>query len=113
MAISYQSIGQECITINLSGEIPEGAPCTVISGSLVKKSVKDDAFCGVLVNKRGTVGAVQVRGFVTLGFSGTGMHVGFVNLAADGTGKVQVSENGRSYLVVDMDTMNSKITFLL
>ena len=41
------------------------------------------------------------------------MRVGYVNLAADGAGKVQVNENGRSYLVIDMDTTKQTITFLL
>ena len=50
MAISYQSIGQECVTVNLSGTIPEGVPCTLISASLVKKSAANDNFCGVLLD---------------------------------------------------------------
>lgn len=113
MAISYQSIGQECVSVNLSGTIPEGVPCTLVSASLVKKSAANDNFCGVLLTKRGSVGSVQVRGFVTVGFSGENMRVGYVNLAADGAGKVQVNENGRSYLVIDMDTTKQTITFLL
>ena len=73
-----------------------------------------DGFCGVAVCKKDDACAVQVAGFVTVGYSGTVPAVGWSALAANGSGGVKsVSTGGQTLLVVDADTTAKTVTILL
>ena len=59
--------------------------------------------------------SVQLRGFVTLPYSGTtAPSLGYNALEADGAGGVKVGESSaRERLVVEVDATAGKVTFLL
>lgn len=73
-------------------------------------------FHGVCRWKKGESATVQVKGFVTLGYTGTAPTVGVCSLVADGAGGVQVdgdAKEGTAWLVVDVDDTQKTVTFLL
>lgn len=112
MSVSYDSIGQVCVTANLSQEIAAGSPVKFTDNAQVAPCADGDTVHGVLVSGRQGLGAVALRGFVTLPYSGTAPAVGMTALAAAGAGKVKAG-GSVSYLVTQVDTANTTVTFLL
>ena len=100
MKVCYEGIGELCATFSC-GNLAEGAP--VIAGVVKAVSRGKDA-C-----------SVQLRGFVTLPYSGTtAPSLGYNALEADGAGGVKVGESSaRERLVVEVDATAGKVTFLL
>jgi lipocalin len=96
-------------------------------GKVVKISANDtvalcdqtDQFHGVVkvIDAADKVATVQVKGFVTVSYSGTAPSVGYATLEADDAGGVQIvgtpALGDRFYLIVNVDTTNTKATFLL
>ena len=113
MAIFYESIAQDCITLKHTGELAAGVPCTISANDTVAASAAGDHFCGVTAGSRGDFVSVIVRGFVTLPYTGTAPACGFSKLAAAGSGKVKADTSGTEYAVFAVDTVNSTVTFLL
>lgn len=113
MAISYESIGQKCITLEYTGTLNPGEPCTISASSTVAASSEGDHICGVVTGTRGGFAGVIVEGFVTLPYTGTAPACGYTKLSAAGSGKVKADANGTEYAVFAVDTANSNVTFLL
>ena len=112
MNISYEGIGELVVTFPIgSGEV--GKVCKVGQTGAADKCGIGDAFCGVLLSKESGRAAVQVEGFARVGYSGSKPAHGYVKLAADGTGKVVVNENGREYLVVESNPSDMTVTIKL
>ena len=61
----------------------------------------------------GAACAVQVSGFVTVGYSGDAPALGRVCLAADGNGGVKSAGDGVACLAADVDTTAKTVTILL
>lgn len=111
--ISYEAIGQECVTFHTNTVLKAGTPCKMGYNDAVIKAQKDDAFFGIVVSQREMLVNVAVRGFVTVKYSGTAPSVGRVGLCAAGDGSVTASESAPMYQVVNVDVVNKSITFLL
>ena len=111
--ISYQSIAQECISINEKAHIPAGQPCKMYAADTVAQALKGEPFIGIVVNSRELLANVAVRGFVTVKYSGDAPTVGKVGLCGGDNGTVTVSETAPTYLVVSVDTTEKTVTFLL
>lgn len=114
MDISFAGIGQVAATFEVQeptgGSVERleiGMAVTLTAANTVGIGAADGTLCGVILalEKDGKA-TVQVDGFAKVGYSGaTAPAVGWVNLAVDGAGKVQVaSTGGRSCLVVQVDT---------
>ena len=111
--IHFDSIGQECVTFRASGNLAAGVPCKVSANGTVAAATSGD-FMGVTRSAaKGGVVAVQLRGFVTLKYSGTAPTVGYSTLAAATGGKVKVDESAMSRLVVSVDEDNTTACVLL
>lgn len=94
-------------------------------GKVVKESANKtvalcsagDNFIGVVktIDKADKAAVVQIRGFVTLSYTGTDPSLGYQALEADGNGGVQVvatpAVGDRFYHIVDVDTTNNYVTF--
>lgn len=113
MAISFDSIGQECITVYANSIINVGSPCKFISSRVINNCTDGNAFHGILSKQSGNIVTLTVRGFVTVPYSGSTPTMGYCPLAAAGSGKVKKLDGAREYLVVETDTANSLVTFLL
>ena len=111
--ISFESIGQEFVTFRAGTGVAAGVPCKVSANGTVAAATSGD-FMGVTRSAaKGGVVAVQIRGFVTLKYSGTAPTVGYSTLAASTGGKVKVDESAMSRLVVSVDTDNTTACVLL
>ncbi|HJH61847.1 MAG TPA: hypothetical protein IAC84_01030 [Firmicutes bacterium] len=114
MDISFAGIGQVAATFEAQeptgGSLERleiGMAVALTEANTVGLGASGNSPCGVILalEKDGKA-TVQVDGFAQVGYSGASAPaVGWVNLAVDGAGKVQVaSTGGRSCLVVQVDT---------
>lgn len=103
MNVCFEEIGHMSATFAASsGE--GGQVCKVSANGTVAPCSDGDVFVGVLEGIRKGFAAVQMHGFVTLPYTGTAPTLGYNNLVANANGGVKVGENGRSCLVVSVDT---------
>ena len=107
--ISYQSIAQECATFNTNTQLTVGAPCKMG----YNKPMKDEPFIGVVLWQRNSYATVALRGFVTVKYSGTAPAVGRTGLYAGEDGTVVAAEGAPIYLVVETNTVDKTVTFLM
>lgn len=112
---AYDSIGQVCITAEVESDLPVKSICVYDDMNYAIAASEGDNIQGVLVARHKDRGTIQVRGFVTVPFTGTTTpHVGFCPLvaAANGAGvKVQTGE--KEYLVTELDNTAKTVTFML
>ena len=113
MAISFGAIGEKYVTFLADNTAAEGVPCKVTEDKTVGACSADDAFCGVITQVRGGTASVLMAGYAELPYSGTAPSVGFATLLADGEGGVCADEDGREYLIVNVDTTAGKIGLFL
>ena len=114
MNISYDGIGELAATFRCSG-VTEGHAVKLSASETVAECSAGDAFCGVAVSvsKGGDACAVQLRGMVTIPYTGTAPAAGSGILAANGSGGVKTAASGGSYLIVAADTTAKTVTILL
>jgi len=112
MSISYDSIGQVCITC-LSNGVQVNQPIKLISNNSVSPCVDGDAIEGVVAATHANLSTVAVKGFVTLTYVGATPTLGYCPLAAAGNGKVKKQDGARDYLVVDVETNKKTVTFCM
>lgn len=114
MNISFESIGSEYVTFSARGTLSQGTPCKVIANGAVMACTAGDDFCGVACAPKNDTVAVQLRGFVTLPYTGTAPTLGYCGLVADGTGKVKVSSDAaRKFLTVQVNPASATVCILL
>lgn len=113
MNISFDGMNQWMATFATSDAV-EGQVVKMTAGATVGACADGDSFCGVTAAKRAEDAcAVQLTGVVTAPYTGTAPTVGYAKLLANGTGGVKTSSTGREYLVLDIDTSASTVTFVL
>ena len=113
MSISFDSIGQQCVTASADASLVTGAVCKFISNSTVSACADGNPIHGFVENIRGKNATVTVRGFVTAAYSGTTPTVGYCALAGAASNKVKVLTGAKEYLVVNVNTAKNTVTFLL
>ena len=103
MSVSFRGIGENVVTFKTATAVA-GKPVTLSANDTVAKSADDDVFCGVCIKVEDGYAAVQLAGYVELPYTGdTAPTVGYCTLLADGTG-IKADEDGRSILVINVDT---------
>lgn len=115
MKIGYEDIGQVAVTMEAADTVKAGMAVSLSGNGAVTVCPDGKAMGGVALNVRDGAAAVQVGGFVTVGYSGaTAPAAGWNKLAGDGSGKVKVdSANGRDILVTDVDeTAKTAVLYL-
>lgn len=116
MMVSYEGIGRLCATFSCE-DLAVGTPVRVSDAGTVTACSKGNEVAGVVaaVSRGRDACSVQLRGFVTLPYSGTTPpSVGYNALAADGDGGVKLADSSvRQRLVVEVDSTASTVTFLL
>ena len=115
MKVSYEGIGALYATFSC-GALTEGAPVRVSAAGTAAACGKGNEIAGVAkaVSRGKDACSVQLRGFVTLPYSGTAPSLGYNALVADGSGGVKVSDSSaRQRLVVEVDAAAGQVTFLL
>ncbi len=111
MKVSFNGFGENTVTFEIQGTINNGAPVMVTSNG--KVSAANGAFCGVCINQRNGYAAVLLRGYAKVPYSGTAPTVGYAKLTST-SGKIAVdNSNGRSVLVIDVDTTGKTAGIIL
>lgn len=113
MTVSFDSIGQECVTFQSSDTISAGTLCKISKNGYVAACNDGDVFHGVAMKQSAGLTSLAIRGFVTLPYSGTAPTLGYCALAAADANTVKVLEGAREYLVAAVNTADSTVTFLL
>ena len=112
MAVSFESIGQVCVTC-FASNVQVNTPCKLSTNNFVTPCVENDAIEGVVVAENANLATVAVKGFVTLTYFGDAPTLGFCPLAANGSGKIKKQEGAREYLVFNVNTAKKTVTFYL
>ena len=106
MKIGYEDIGQVAVTMEAAEAVQPGMAVSMAGNGRVTVCPDGKALCGVARSVRGGMAAVQMSGFVTVGYSGeTAPAAGWNLLSGDGDGKVAVdATDGKETLVAEVDT---------
>ena len=107
MKISLQGFGENVATLEAASGVVRGSLVKITGNGKVGACGKDDIFCGVALNVREGVAAVQLGGYVQIPCE-TGVAVGYQSLSVSQDGKAQVAASGgRQILVADCDSANN------
>lgn len=112
MAVSFGGFNENTATFWVSGEIENGKPVKMSESGTVEACADGDAFCGICRGSDGSYAAIQLSGAVKSTYSGADPECGYTKLSASADG-VKVSDSGREYLVVEVDTDAMTVTFLM
>lgn len=115
MSVAFQGIETLVVTFRTEG-VTAGKPAAMSANETVTDAADATAPVGLVLNQRGKLAAVQVKGFARMPYSGTAPGLGFVSLVADGQGGLRTaasSESGRSCLVVQVDETNHEVGVFL
>ena len=116
MKVCYEGIGALYATFSCAA-LAEGTPVRISAAGTAAACGKGNEIAGVAaaVSRGKDACSVQLRGFVTLPYSGTTVPaLGYSALVADGDGGVKVADSSvRERLVVEVDSTAGKVTFLL
>ena len=113
MNVSFSGFNEKSTTFICAQDVVAGKVVKVTENGTVSICSNGDAFCGVVTDVRGDCATVQLTGYIRMPYSGTAPSLGYTALAADGNGAVKAGEDGRTYLVTDIDTTDSTIGFML
>lgn len=113
MAISYNSIALECATFRAQGSLTVGEPCVMAGDKTVSACISGGDFLGVVMQVRGSIVTVAIRGFVTVPYTGALPTIGNTVLVSDGNHRVTVGDTGTVRTVVSRDAVSKTVTFLL
>ena len=91
--ISFEDIGSVVATFLADSGVKGGQVVKLTGNGRVGPCSAGDAFCGVALEPRAGMAAVQVKGFVPVKTADT-LTVGWAALAGDGDGGVKTAESG-------------------
>lgn len=108
---SFEDIGAVVATFAAGSGVKGGQVVKVTDNGTVDACGDGDTFCGVALEPRKGGAAVQVKGFVTVPYTGE-LTLGWATLAADGSGGVKANATGVTALVVSVDGESSAVVCL-
>ena len=115
MSVSFDGVGQVCATF-LGAGIQEGQAVKVSGRGAAAPCGDGESFCGVTLCCKDDACTVQVRGFVTVRYSGAAPGTGWASLCGNGQGGVRAAADAdveTQCLVVDVDAAANAVTILL
>ena len=116
MSVAFNGIDNQVVTFQAdTGEA--GDSMAMEDNNKVTKAPSGAAPVGVLVGKRSGHGAVQIRGYVQVPYSGSAApSLGWNRLVANGSGGMRLAasgETGRNCLVVNLNTADKTMGLFL
>ena len=102
MRISYEGIGHVSVTFPMEDCII-GEVCKFNDEGSIYTCSDGEAFVGIAESISAYAAAVQIHGFAKVKYTGEAPTPGYDKLCANGKGGVRVNEDGREYLVVEVD----------
>lgn len=113
MSISVNGFGEGILTFKAADGLTAGVPVKVSANDTVAACAASNIFCGIAVEVSGGYAGVQLKGFVTLPYTGTAPALGLTALCANGNGGVKADTNGEKHLVTNVNTTASTVSFML
>lgn len=113
MAVSFEGIGQLCLTLKTLGTVQPGDPCFITDNATVAACGEEESFFGIVDRVDEGLASVIVRGIVTIPYSGTAPNLGRDNLAPDGNGGLAQYSDASELTVISVDKVNQTVTILL
>lgn len=113
MKISMKGYAENSATFKTEGVVCVGHTVKMSDNFTVAPCASGDAFAGVAMNVRNEYAGIQLAGYVRFGFTGTEPTPGFCRFVADGKGGIMINENGREYLVTDVDSSDKTVGIIL
>ncbi len=101
------------VTLSASENVKAGNAVGLMDAVTVTVPQAEEAFCGVCVAVRNGHASVVLTGHTVASYSGPAPEIGYCKLACDGNGGVKVSENGREYLVVEVDENEKTVDIIM
>lgn len=100
--VSFEEIGCVAATFHAQEGVAAGRAVALTGNGQVGPCGDGAGLCGVALSAEDGVAGVQVKGFMTVPFSGS-LAVGPAQLAGDGAGGVKALAGGTAALVVEVD----------
>ena len=116
MSVAFDGMDNLVVTFRCSGTVEAGSPVILSANDTVADGGTGKAPIGVLLQKRGNYAAVQIRGYVTLPYTGTAPALGWQELMTNGSQglrTVTTGEAGKACLVVRVDEETSTLGLFL
>ena len=111
--ISNKGFNEGIITLYVDESTAVGTPVSMTDSGSCSASNDGDKFVGILVNSRAGIGAVQVKGYANIPYSGTDLTLGITEIAADGNGKIKMAAGGRTVTVIGVNTAEKTAELLM
>ncbi len=103
MHVSFEEIGRISATFT-ADTATVGGVCALVDNGKIGAATDGGSFIGVVESFRAGAAGVQLHGFAEVVYTGSAPALGFVTLAANGSGGVKTAASGRSCLVIAVDT---------
>ncbi len=114
MSISFGGVGELCVTFKTDGSVTKGCPVKMSTSSTVAACADGNRFIGVAVDVSDDGYAiVQLAGYMVMNYTGTAPSVGHANLVANSTGGVKTASGGGECLILDVDTSDNTVGFII
>ena len=113
MAVSFHGMRESYLTFLTNGTVNCGDTVKMYANDTVKTCADGDQIIGVVKSVRNGYATVQVTGTVTMGYTGNAPTVGLRMIDADGSNGASIAANGRTVLVLSVDTTAGTFTAIL
>ena len=110
MNISFDGINQEIVTFLAKSDVVKGQPVKVSDNMTAAACADGNVFAGIAAGTADDgAAAVVIHGYVQVHYTGTAPALGYVTVAANGSGGVKAASAGRSVIVCDVDSKNATV----
>lgn len=114
MSVAFNGFNEKTLTFKASGTIAKGAPVNMTSNATVVQTSAGGDFIGIAGKVRNGYVEVKLNGYTKSTYSGTAPSVGKTMLGANGSGGVKVvASGGTNYLVLNVNTSDSTVEYLI
>ena len=114
MKVSFEGVGEQVLSFNKADDVAKGCLVKMSANSTVRGCSAGDSFMGVCISAGDAFAEIKTAGYVELGYTDTAPTVGYAALAASTNGKVKtVTDGGREYLVIKVDTAAAVVGFMM
>ena len=113
MKVSFEGIGEQVVSFAADGTV-KGAFVKMSDNGEVTACSAEDNFIGFCIDEDNGFASVLTHGYIKCAYTGEDAPaVGYGLLTADTDGKVTASEDGREYLILEVDTTAETVGFIM
>jgi hypothetical protein len=112
MNVSYEGIGYLAVTIP-AANCTAGHVGKVNAAGMADVCLTGEHIDGLVEARENGNARMQIEGFAEIAYTGTQPNAGRVKLSSDGKGGVKHDENGREYLIMYVNEVDSTVIIKL